>query len=244
MFSSFNWRILTRHRYLGGYIRDKEAERVWLRDKIQGWTESVKIIARVAQKHPQSAYTVLQKSLQQEWVFMQRVTPGVGDTFGPVEVARKDIFVPMLYHCLREGVPERGITRLPFKQAGLALPDPTQTDPENWTASCVITGKLVAALRGQVEFWRADHSACLWEGRTAVRRRGQIQAEEDLTAALEGAPVFHARQLQQAAKTRAWITVLPSTVNRTELGSQECRDALFLLYGLDPPDLLKYCDRC
>ena len=119
---------------------------------------------------------------------MQRVTPGVGDTFGPLEVALKEIFVTMLYHCLREGV--------------------------------------------------------LWEGRTAVRRRGQIQAEEDLTAALEGAPVFHARRLQQAAKTRAWITVLPSTVNRTELGSQEWRDALFLLYGLDPPDLPKYCDRC
>ena len=88
---------------------------------------------------------------------MQRMTPGVGDTFGPVEVARKDIFVPMLYHCLREGVPERGIIRLPLKQAGLTLNEPTMTSPENWTASYVITGHLVAALRGQVEFRTSDH---------------------------------------------------------------------------------------
>ena len=46
---------------------------------------------------------------------MQRVTLGVGDDFGPVEVAFKEIFVPALYQGLREGVKERGITRLPVK---------------------------------------------------------------------------------------------------------------------------------
>ena len=149
---------------------------------------------------------------------MQRVTPGVGDAFGPVEDALKDTFVLALFQGLREGVPERGVTRLPVKQAGLTLTDPYQTAPENWTASCVITGNLVAALRGQVEFRTAYHSFCLWEGRTDVRRRGQIRAEEALTAALEGALVLHTSRLQRAAKTGAWLTVQPSTVNGTDLG--------------------------
>ena len=35
-----------------------------------------------------------------------------------------------------------------------------------------------------------------------------------------------------------------STVNRIELGEQKWRDALFLQYGLDPPDLPDYCDGC
>ena len=38
--------------------------------------------------------------------------------------------------------------------------------------------------------------------------------------------------------------VQPSTVNGTELGSQEWSDVLFLCYGLYPQDLLKYCDGC
>ena len=67
--------MVTGHRYLGGYIGDKEAEGRWLAAKIKGWTEAVEILAGVAQKHPQSAYAVLQKSLQQEWAFMQQVTP-------------------------------------------------------------------------------------------------------------------------------------------------------------------------
>ena len=159
--------MVTGDYYLGGFIGDADAKRDWLTGNIWWWSESVKLLAGVTYKHPQSAYAGLQKSLQQEWDFVQRVTPGVGD-------ALRDIFVPELYEGMREGVPEREITRLMVKQAGLDLPDPTQTAPENWTASCVITGHLVAALRGQVEFQTADHSACLWEGRTAVRRRGEI----------------------------------------------------------------------
>ena len=61
-----------------------------------------------------------------------------------------EAFVLALFEGLGDGAPERGVTRLSVKQAGLALPDPTQTDPEKWAASCVITGHLVAALRCQV----------------------------------------------------------------------------------------------
>ena len=117
---------------------------------------------------------------------MRRVTPGVGDAFIPVETVLKDTFVFALFEGLGEGIPEQGVTLLPVKQAGLALLYPSQTAPEKCTASCVIKGYLVAALRGQVEFRTADHSACLQEGRTAVWRRGQWRSEEALTAALYG----------------------------------------------------------
>ena len=112
-----------------------------------------------------------------------------------------------LFEGLRGGVTKRGVTRLTTKQAGLALTNPSQTAPENWTASSVITGHLVAALRGQVEFRTEDHLSYLREGRTAVRRKGQWRAKEDLTAALEGPPVLQARRLQRATKTGSWLTV-------------------------------------
>ena len=90
---------------------------------------------------------------------------------------------------IHSGLPTRDNTRLPVNQAGLALPDPKQTAPENWTASCVITGHLVAALRVQVVFQTADHSACLRKGWMAMQHQGEKRAEEALTAALEGGPV-------------------------------------------------------
>ena len=87
-------RVVTGHRYLGGFIGDAAAEGEWIKEKVQGWTELVSLLAGVAHKHPQSAYAGLQKSLQQELAFVQRVTPGVGEAFGPVEEALREIFVP------------------------------------------------------------------------------------------------------------------------------------------------------
>ena len=130
-FRGLGIRVVTGHRYLGGFIGDTEAEREWLREKVQGWAESMNVLAGVAHKHLQSAYSGLQKSLQQEWDFVQRVTPGVGEEFGPVEEALREIFVPALFRGLKEGVPARESTRLTVNQAGLDLPDPVQTAPEN-----------------------------------------------------------------------------------------------------------------
>ena len=120
---------------------------------------------------------------------MQWVTPGIGNEFGLVEKALRENFLLAFFEGLEEGAPERGVTRLPVKQAELALPDPTLTAPQNWMASCVITGHLVAALRAQVDFRTADHLACLQEVRTAVWRRSTHWAEEALAATIAG-PLF------------------------------------------------------
>ena len=64
-------------RYLGGFVGERETESQWVRTKLEGWAESVRTLSRVARKHLQSAYAGLQKSLQQEWAFVQRVTPGI-----------------------------------------------------------------------------------------------------------------------------------------------------------------------
>ena len=68
------------------------SEKEWLGKKVEGWNESIATLAGVALKHPQSAYAGMQKSLQQEWAFVQRVTPGVGAAFGPVEEALRGFF--------------------------------------------------------------------------------------------------------------------------------------------------------
>ena len=65
--------------------------------------------------------------------------PGIGNVFGLVEKALRETFVPALFEGPGNGILERGVTHLPFKQEGLALPNTTQTAPENCTWSYVIT---------------------------------------------------------------------------------------------------------
>ena len=110
----------------------------------------------------------------------------------------------------------------------MALPDLTLTAPENWQASCVFIGHLMSALRGQVPVRTADHTACLLDGRAAVRRHNAAKAVASLETTIARAPVYVTRRLRRATKTGAWLTVQPLTVNGTELGAQEWRDAAFL----------------
>ena len=89
--------VVTGHRYLGGYIGDREAEGSWLEAKIKVWKESVDILAGVARNHPHSAYAGLQKSLQHEWEFVHRFTPDIGDSFGPVNTSLRYAFILALF---------------------------------------------------------------------------------------------------------------------------------------------------
>ena len=87
---------------------------------------------------------------------MHRFTHSIGDAFGLMKKLLQENFIPALFQGLGEGTPGRGVICLPVKQVGLALPDLTNTSTENWTASCVITGHLVALIRGQEEFRTAE----------------------------------------------------------------------------------------
>ena len=116
-------------RYLGGYIGERKTEGQWVQEKVEGWADSVRTLTGMARKHPQSAYAGLQKSLQQEWAFVQQVTPGISNAFGPVEEEIAKAFLPALFEGVGDGAPGREITCLPVKQAGMALPDPTETAP-------------------------------------------------------------------------------------------------------------------
>ena len=77
--------------------------------------------------------------------------------FQVVEDALRDIFLPTLFQGGTSQIPSRAIAILPFKQAGIALPDPTRTAGANWVASCVITGRLAAALCRTAEFRSGNH---------------------------------------------------------------------------------------
>ena len=95
--------VVTWSRYIGGVLRESKAEKIWMARKVAGWAESVVTPAGVSRKYPQYAYSGLQKSLQQKWVFVQWVNPGIGDPFGPVEKALWETLFPELFEELGGG---------------------------------------------------------------------------------------------------------------------------------------------
>ena len=63
--------------YLGVFVRTEEEQTRWLGENIEGWRDLVATLDGVARLHRHTTYVSLNKSLQQEWAFVQCVTPGI-----------------------------------------------------------------------------------------------------------------------------------------------------------------------
>ena len=245
-FKDFEFTITTGNRYLGGYIGEKDSLVLWLREKVAYWTEAVKELASVAGPFPQSAYTGLQKSLQQEWQFVQRVVEGIGEEFTDVQKAISECFLPAL---CSDTLDEKEDVRLllqslPVKHAGLALPDPTKSAKSNYEASILVNSHLLAALRGTEEFRSTDHVAVIKACRSELTSRRKTINDSALRTVISKLPPLLCRAIERSKLTGQWLSLSPSTVNGTELSAQEFRDALFLRYGRCPGDIPLLCDGC
>ena len=80
-------RVVTGSRYLDGFISDLVEEKSWLDEKVKEWKELARVLFGVVHIHLHIAYPGMQNSIQQEWDFIQHVTPGIGEDFLPFEGA-------------------------------------------------------------------------------------------------------------------------------------------------------------
>ena len=110
----------------------------------------------------------------------------------------------------------------------------------NRTASCMITGHLVAALCRTTKISSSDHALLMKDGREEILRIHAEEAETALGEAWDAASNMDAWRLGRILRTGLWILVLPLTVNGTELRAKEWRDCLLLSYGIKPPDLMSH----
>ena len=85
----------------------------------------VSIIDGVLCNHQKTAYAGLQKSLQQEWDFVQHVTPDIGTSLHTMEDSLRDEFLLDLFKEYTSYIPGREFTSLPVRKDMLALPDTT-----------------------------------------------------------------------------------------------------------------------
>jgi hypothetical protein len=158
-FADLGFTVVTGHRYLGGFLGANEDLQAWLKDKASTWEHAVGELAGIAPKYPQTAYTGLQKSLQNEWQFVQCVKPGIGDHFHGVEVALATKFLPALFgeSIDDDGDPRRILASLPVKHAGLTIPNPTDSASSCYEASTLVCSHLTAAVHGVAPFCHATH---------------------------------------------------------------------------------------
>lgn len=109
-------------RYLGGFIGGYDYKLEWVREKVRGWVDGVKILASVAKRFPQTAYAGLTFSLQNEWQYVMRTVPGIAALFDPLEKEIRSNFLPALLEVPAISADMRQLMAQSVKMAGHSEP--------------------------------------------------------------------------------------------------------------------------
>ena len=96
-----------------------------LEEKMEGWQALVAIMEVVAEKHPQTAYTGLYKSLHRKWDSVQLFAPDIGTALQLVEDEVRDAFLPVFFKGDTSQIPRIAVAGMSVNQAGITISDPT-----------------------------------------------------------------------------------------------------------------------
>ena len=245
-FSHLGFKIVTGARYLGGHVGTVESKKEWVNEKINTWTEAIRSLSKVAQSSPHCAFVGIQKSLQSEWIHLQRVLSGIQDAFGPIEEAITNSFLPAVLNAPTDQPSSlRALMALPVKFGGTGITNPTTTaDRHNTTSSSCVSILSEAIIANDGKFVYQDHYRQLMEQKILGKSISTNAHQAELDRLLPAMTPQCRRSTIRSRSTGAWLSVIPSDVNGLSLSSGEFRDGIALRYGLDITDLPKRCDGC
>ena len=68
-----------------------------MKPQVEAWSHRVRVLGKIARRHPQSDYTVLVISFQLKCQYLQRTVPRFGTLMGTIEEAIREKFFPALF---------------------------------------------------------------------------------------------------------------------------------------------------
>ena len=124
--------------------------------KVGFWSHYVELLSNIADDQPQLAFIALTRSLQQKWLYLQRVTPNCSELFADIEHQLMNRFLPSLFGhgCTPH---EHVLYFLPIRMGGLNVRNPVTSSDYAYSASRSAVHLLVRSIIEQQLFCPIDH---------------------------------------------------------------------------------------
>ncbi len=236
------------HRYLGGFLGSEQTKNEWLGEKVDGWTQTVEVMATIAEKFPQTVYAGFTFCLQNKWQYVQRVISDTGAFFAPLEVSIRSKLIPALLGIAPSEMNGdlRQVLAHSVKMGGLVLRNPVDTATHVHEASMEATSHLTQSLvevEAGVAFDLGTHKSVAAAARLTTKSERFKREQCYLTQRGEGKAAVK-RCDKRNCRAGIWLSVIPTRMNGTNLSANEWRDNTRLRYNLKPLDMPQLCDGC
>ena len=222
-------------------------------------------LSDIAKYEPQAAYSAYTHAFLSKWTYLQRVIPGCGDLFQPLEDIIRQQFLPAVTGQASRSALEREIISLPPRDGGLGIPDPTKTADKHYTQSRKITAGLTQKILKQERELRAEEQRAWTEDKQRALKEKKQEQEQQKKAILEqlrrDAETEHPergghrkkikkppdpplmKKIEMASQKGAsnWLTSVPLKELGHARPKQEWHDGMCLRYGWTPTNLPSTC---
>ena len=218
-----------------------------MNSKVEGWCNSLRALAGIANTHPQSAHAAFTFCLQHKWMYMCRVIPGIAQLLEPLERVIREVWIPALFGSppeeLRRAKINRELLALAVRNGGLGIRNPIETAESQHSTSKGVTRTLVdSILRGEPLDMLA-HERQMKEARTC-QKEVRAMDEESLVHQIGQRKPSLKNMLVRASNSGTWLSAIPNKLCDNTLSAVEWRDNVRLRYGLVPLNLEPICDGC
>ncbi|KAI0979583.1 hypothetical protein GJ496_004729 [Pomphorhynchus laevis] len=114
---------------LGSYIGTEEFRKQKIETRVAEWIDQISLLTEVAKCDSQVAYTMLTKSLQNQWTYLQRTCEINREWLNPLSEMIFKKLVPEIIGIPNIDMELRSIICLPLRLGGMGVCDPS-TEPK------------------------------------------------------------------------------------------------------------------
>ena len=219
--------------HLGVALGTSSFTEVFVKRKVEGWSEELLHLSSIAETHPQAAYAGFTHGLVSKWTYLTRTIKDVGPLLQPLEDIIKTKFLPALSGKPAPSDEIRDLFGLPCRLGGLGIVNPTRIAAAEYAASKDTTDPIVRSILyhngNYTSEMLADQLSVLAEIKS--RNRSRLSSAAANLRSLLSPKFQRAMDLAQEKGASTWLTVLPVEEFGFSLHKGAFRDALALRYG-------------
>ena len=219
--------------HLGVALGTSSFTEVFVKRKVEGWSEELLHLSSIAETHPQAAYAGFTHGLVSKWTYLTRTIKDVGPLLQPLEDIIKTKFLPALSGKPAPSDEMRDLFGLPCRLGGLGIVNPTRIAAAEYAASKDTTDPIVRSILyhngNYTSEMLADQLSVLAEIKS--RNRSRLSSAAANLRSLLSPEFQRAMDLAQEIGASTWLTVLPVEEFGFSLHKGAFRDALALRYG-------------
>jgi hypothetical protein len=237
LFGDVGAQIVTSYQFLGGVIGVHSGIDDFVFKKVQVWKHFSRLLPVINHKQ-------LMFLNQNEWNFLQSVTPDCGHLFHDVEESLLSSFIPSLMgHNI--SLSERTLFSLPIHMGGLDIRIPMNSADPLYMSSKNATQFLTDAIKGVCAFSSYDHDVILSNFKSQ-----HFNTMQDINNHLFSDIFNNSNSITQRSLTRNrnslchWLSSLPIKRDDFHLSAMEFLDALCLRYMKPLVQVPPHCDGC